>query len=71
MKNTELIKFLKTQSFTRTQAHNLIIADLFEAVPLADAETPIAQRLIAYYNYKITETLLPVIEQLKEKTCQS
>lgn len=65
MKNSELIEFLKTKPFTRTQAHNLIIADLFDAVSLEDAETPIAQKIIAYYNYKITETLLPVIEQLK------
>ena len=67
MKNKELIEFLKTEKWTRTQAHNLIIEDLFDEVSVQDAETPIAQKLLEYYNYKITETLLPIIEKLKEK----
>ena len=65
MKNSELIEFLKTQPFTRTQAYNLIIADLFEAVTEDELTSKTGQDLLRYFEYKIAETLLPVIEKLK------
>lgn len=73
MKNSELIEFLRTKQFTRTQAYNLIIGDLDELTindPIAGAtpplETETGQRLLFYFQYKIQETLLPVIEALKK-----
>jgi hypothetical protein len=63
MKTSELIEFLKTQSFTKDRAYNLIIGDLFEFVP--EPQVAAAQELVAYFMYKIQEVCLPAIEQLK------
>ena len=66
MKTTELIEFLKSQDFTDTQAYNLIINDLFEFVPEEQIEQ--AQRLVAYFMYKIQAVCLPAIRELKKGT---
>lgn len=66
MTTTELIEFFKTGSFTPTQAYNLLVADLFAVgIPQEQIASPAGQELIRYFNYKITEILLPVIAQLK------
>ena len=66
MKTSELIDFLKTQPFTKDQAYNLIVNDLFEAATEEEVAQPAAQKVIGYFMYKIQEVLLPAIEQLKK-----
>ena len=63
MDTRELIAFLKTQEFTDTQAYNLLVADLFDAVPMVEIER--SQPVIRFFEYKIREVLLPVIRGLK------
>lgn len=65
MKTSELIELFKTQPFTREQAYNLIVADIYEAVTEQEIATHEAQKLVAYFMYKIQNVLLPVIEELK------
>jgi nucleoid DNA-binding protein len=65
MKTSELIEFLKTQPFTREQAYNLIVNDIFEAVTEDEIAKHEAQKLVSYFMYKIQEVLLPTIEALK------
>ena len=64
MKTSELIEFLATQDFTDTQALNLLINDLYDFVPMEQVEG--AQRLVEYYNYKMTEVLLATIHRLRK-----
>lgn len=68
MKTTELIEFLGTHPFTKDQAYNLIVNDLFEFVPQEAIESEGGQRLIAYFMYKIQEVCLPAIERAKAST---
>lgn len=65
MKTSELIEFLKTQPFTKEQAYNLIVNDIYEAVTEDEIAKPEAQKLVGYFMYKIQEVLLPTIEALK------
>ena len=66
MKTTELIKFLTTQGFTDAQAYNLIVGDLFEFVAEEQVAEPGAQKVVAYFEYKITAVLLAAIRELKK-----
>jgi hypothetical protein len=63
MKTTELIEFLATEPFTKDQAYNLIIADIYECVTEDEIATPEAQKLVGYFMYKIQEVCLPAIEK--------
>jgi hypothetical protein len=66
MKTSGLIEFLKTHHFTRDQAYNLVISDIYEAVTEDEIAKPEAQKLVSYFMYKIQEVLLPTIEALKK-----
>jgi hypothetical protein len=68
MKTTELIEFLKSQPFTRDQAYNLLINDLYDC-PIVTPESvsgKVPQQLIRFFMYQIQEVLLPVISDLKQ-----
>lgn len=65
MKNSELIEFLKTQPFTRTQAYNLLTSDMMEVLPHLDLDNPNDLRTIQYLGYKVKENLLVVISELR------
>ena len=62
MNTSELIEFLKTQPFTDDQGYNLLIGDLFEFVP--EEQIVGAQRLVAYFMYKIQAVCFPAIRDL-------
>lgn len=64
MKTSDLIEILKTSDFTDEQGYNLIVNDLFEMVPQEEIEA--AQRLVAYFRYKIQNVCFPAIRQVKE-----
>ena len=66
MKTSELITFLKSESFTTAQAYNLIVADMFEFNQIKDVAA--ASTLTRYFCYKIQEVLLPAIQQLKTES---
>lgn len=63
MRTKEIIEFLRTHDFTDEQAYNLLVADLFDFIP--ESEVANAQGLVAYFQYKITQALSPVIRELK------
>ena len=64
MKTSELVAMLKTQDLTETEAYNLIIGDLFECVPQEQVEG--AQRLVAYFMYKIQNVCFAAITELRD-----
>jgi len=66
MKTSELVKLLTEHpEVTDTEAYNLLVDDLFQFVPEDVIASPGGQRLIAYFQYKITEVCLPVIKQVR------
>ena len=56
---------LKSQDLTETEAYNLIIGDLFDFVPMEQVEG--AQRLVAYFMYKIQSVCFATITDLRKK----
>lgn len=67
MKTTELIQMLKTQDLTETEAYNLIVNDLFEAVPESEVALPASQLLVRYFLYKIQSVCFAVITELRKE----
>jgi hypothetical protein len=61
MKTSELIQFFADKEFTDDQGYNLLVSDLFDAVPQALIETAAGQRVISYFLYKIQAVLFPAI----------
>ena len=65
MKTWELFQFFSDKEFTNAQGYNLLVSDLFDAVPKELVETPAGQQVINYFLYKITAVLFPAIRVAK------
>jgi hypothetical protein len=63
MKTSDLVQFLATEEFTDAEAYNLLVSDLFEAVPIEQIEH--SQRLVQFFEYKIRGVCLATIRQLR------
>ena len=65
MKTSELIQFFADEEFADEQGYNLLVNDLYEAVPMEMVETLAGQRIISYFLYKIQQVMFPAIRLAK------
>lgn len=63
MLNSDLIEFLATNKLLAAQFYNLVIEDLSQRLPKEELEC--SQPLLVYFEYKIKNLLLPVIQKLQ------
>ena len=65
MKTSELIRFFANKEFADEQGYNLLVSDLYDAVPEEMVITPAGQRVIGYFLYKIQQVMFPAIRLKK------